>query len=95
MEGAGKQWMDGVGVGLLGLTSPMELPSKESTAVVPQPLASLPTALVTLPGLSSTGEFGEAEVPVLTYIFLVGTSFCGGGLVFCCLFCFSKPKTQI
>lgn len=79
----------------LGLTSPVELPSEESTAVVPQPPVSLPTALVTLPGLSSTGEFGEAEVPVLTYLFLIRTSFCGGVLFFCCLFCFSKPKTQI
>lgn len=75
----------------LGLANPMELPSKESTAVVPQPLASLPT--VALPGLGSTGEFGEAEVPALTYLLLIGTSFCGGVLFFaCCVGLFFKTQ---
>lgn len=66
-QGGGGWWQ--------GLTSPSELPPKENKAVAPQRAASYSCLCWYCWGSAVLGDFGAAEAPVLTHLFLIGTSF--------------------
>lgn len=80
-----------VGCSSLGWTSSFELPPEESKAVAPQWAASCSCLCWYCWDSAVLGDFGAAKAPVLTHLFLIGTSF-----GFCWIFFFrnAKPKPQ-